>query len=196
MCPQSTVSCPPSWCHDNSGHRECFVFSGLGTSEVQSLPSLLACGHNTQVPCTHVVWNGLHVLGVFGAGPASFLLCHTSTVERLDLRVYILGALQRYGYQQCQLRSNTFQISHSVPPNKALCHVHRLGVTTTVAIESALYLVDWGPHRYNALHLPLRVDTTHKYHAPMLCGMGFMSWVCLGQDQHHSCCAIQAQWNV
>ena len=87
LCPQSTVSCPPSWCHDNSGHRECFVFNGLGTSQVQSLPSPLACGHNTQVPCTHVVWDGLHVLGVFGAGPVSFLLCHTSTVKRLDLRV-------------------------------------------------------------------------------------------------------------
>ena len=46
-----------------------------------------AGGHNTQEPCTHVVWDGRHVLGVFGAGPASFLLCHTSTVERLDLRV-------------------------------------------------------------------------------------------------------------
>ena len=87
LCSQSTVSCPPSWCHDNSGHRECFVFSGLGTSQVQSLPFPLACGHNTQVPCTHVVWDGLHVVVVFGAGPASFLLCHTSTVERLDLRV-------------------------------------------------------------------------------------------------------------
>ena len=79
---------------------------------------------------------------------------------------------------------------------KALCHVHCHGVMTTAATESALYLVDWGPHRYKAFHLPLRVDTTHKYHAPMLCGMVFMFWVCLGQDQHHSCCAIQAPRNV
>ena len=39
-----------------------------------------------QVPCRHVVGDGPHAKGVFGVGPASLLLCHTSTVERLDLR--------------------------------------------------------------------------------------------------------------
>ena len=42
--------------------------------------------HDTQIPCTRIVGDGPHALGVFGAGPASLLLCHTSTVERLDLR--------------------------------------------------------------------------------------------------------------
>ena len=136
------------------------------------------------------MWDGLHVLGVFGAGPASLLLCHTKTAECLDLR----------GTTEVWIPTVSTEEQHipnqSLCAPKALCHVHCHGVMTTAATESALYLVDWGPHRYKAFHLPLRVDTTHKYHAPMLCGMVFMFWVCLGQDQHHSCCAIQAPRNV
>ena len=80
------MSCPESSCHDNGGQKGCFAFSGLGTSKVQSLPFPYGYGHNTQVPCRHVVGDGTHVLGVFGVGPASLLLCHTSTGERLDLQ--------------------------------------------------------------------------------------------------------------
>ena len=43
-------------------------------------------GHNTQIPCTRILGGGPHALGMFGVGPASLLLCHTSTVERLDLQ--------------------------------------------------------------------------------------------------------------
>ena len=44
----------------------------------------------------------------------------------------------------------------------------------TVAINGVLHLVDWGPLRYKAFHLPMGMDTTHKYHADMLWGMVLM----------------------
>ena len=88
------MSCPEPKCHDNGDHKGCFAFSGLGTSQVQSFPFPHGYG---QIPCRHVVGDGTHALGVFEVGPASLLLCHTSTVERLDLRGKTLGGLQSYG---------------------------------------------------------------------------------------------------
>ena len=43
---------------------------------------------------------------------------------------------------------------------------------TTEAKKGALHLVDWGPLRYKAFHLPMDMDTKHKYHADMLWGGG------------------------
>ena len=50
---------------------------------------------------------------------------------------------------------------------KALCYVQSLGVMITEAIKGALHLVDWGPLRYKAFHLPMSMHTTHKYYAPI-----------------------------
>ena len=91
------MSCPEPRCHDNGDHKGRFAFSGLGTSQVQSLPSPYGYGHNTQIPCRHVVGDGTHAMGVIEVGLASLLLCHTSTVEHLDLRGKTLEGLQSYG---------------------------------------------------------------------------------------------------
>ena len=51
-----------------------------------TLPSPCGYGHSAQVECTSVVDDGPHVLGVFGAGPTSLLLCHIrSRVEDCGL---------------------------------------------------------------------------------------------------------------
>ena len=75
-CPQSTVSSSLSWCYDNCGHRGCFLFSGLRTSQAVRVPSPHGYGQITQVRCTHVVGDGPHVLDVFWVGPASLRVEH------------------------------------------------------------------------------------------------------------------------
>ena len=86
--------------------------------------------------------------------------------------------------------------NQSLSDPKALCHDNSLAVMSTVAIECILLVVDWGLERQKACHLPMGMDTAHKWSAEVLWMMVPMYWVCLGQGQHHYSCGILAGWKI
>ena len=89
---QMSILVPPKHCVSLGvmTTRWFFLFSGLGTSQAERVPSPHGYGQNTQVQCRHDVGDGPHLLGVVWVGPASLLLGHMSRVEHLDCYLWVL----------------------------------------------------------------------------------------------------------